>query len=463
MEPLAGRNAPDFRPKNGVRNFRAPTFVRLASATPGTSLPRGRRRSETRRFKGDACVVKGRLTLLAATLATLFAGGALAGGRTEDFWAVGRPTPRQGYQLAPVSAFPVPTPADQLPLSKLRAPEGFKVELFASDLLDARMMREGDKGTLFVSSLFVANKVYALIDKNGRREVHTVLDDAPLANGIEFHGGALYVATPKRIVRLDDIEARLDDPPKPVVVYDRFPPAPQYGWKVLKFGSDGKLYVPVGAPCNICLPADGYARILRMNPDGTGVETVATGVRNTVGFDFDPRSGDLWFTDNQPDWVSDDMPLDELNHVRRPGENFGFPYCHSGLLVDPEFGGNRRCSEFSRPAALLGAHVAPLGMRFYTGASFPEKYRGAIFIARHGPWNRPRKTADVAVAFLNDRREVITVEPFLTGFVQDEDYVGRPVDVHVMRDGSLLVSDDQNGAIYRVSYVGGQAADAPTR
>ncbi|RXF73051.1 sorbosone dehydrogenase family protein [Hansschlegelia zhihuaiae] len=355
----------------------------------------------------------------------------------------------------------MPTPADQLPTPRLKVPEGFKVETWASDVLDARMMREGAKGTLFVSSLFVANKVYAVLDKGGRREVKVVVDDTALPNGVEFKDGALYVATPRKILRFDDIENRLDSPPEPVVVYEGFPPSSQHGWKVLKFGPDGKLYAPVGAPCNICVPDKGQARILRMKPDGTGVETVAEGVRNSVGFDFDPRSGDLWFTDNQRDWVSDDMPLDELNHVTRPGkQHFGFPYCHSGLMVDPEFGGGRQCSEFSPPAALLGAHAAPLGMRFYTGRMFPEKYRDAIFIARHGPWNRPQKDADVAVAFLNDRREVVTVEPFLTGFVQDDEYVGRPVDVHVMRDGSLLVSDDHNGAIYRVSYVGEGGATA---
>lgn len=396
---------------------------------------------------------------LAACLA-LSASVGVAAERSEDFWSIGRPRTGEGYKFAPVSAFPVPTAADQLPTQRLSVPDGFKVETWASEILDARMIREGDKGTIFVSSLFVANKVYAIVDRGDRREVKVVLDDTPLPNGLEFRDGSLYVATAKQILRLDDIENRLDDPPKPVVVYDGFPPSSQHGWKVLRFGPDGKLYAPIGAPCNICAPDDRHARIIRMNPDGAGVETVATGVRNSVGFDFDPRTGDLWFTDNQRDWISDDMPLDELNHVTRPGrQNFGFPYCHSGLMIDPDFGGARSCSEFTRPAALLGAHAAPLGMRFYTGRSFPEKYRGAIFIARHGPWNRALKEADVAVAYLNDAREVVTVEPFLTGFVQDNDYVGRPVDVHVMKDGSLLVSDDHNGALYRVSYVGDKPAE----
>lgn len=402
----------------------------------------------------------GRAGALAAALIALAAGVASAADRPEDFWAVGRPKTGPGVKLAPVSAFPVPTAADQLPTPRLQVPAGFRVETWASDVLDARMMREGDKGTIFVSSLFVANKVYAIVDKGGRREVKTIVSGLAMPNGIEFKDGALYVATAREILRYDGIEDRLDDPPKPVVVYDKLPGDSPHGWKFLKIGPDGKLYVPVGAPCNVCKPDERHARIFRMNLDGSDVETVATGVRNTVGFDFDPKTGDLWFTDNQRDWVSEDMPLDELNHVSTIGQNFGFPYCHSGIMLDPEFGWGRSCDEFVKPSAMLGAHAAPLGMRFYTGSSFPPQYSGSIFVARHGPWNKTLKNADVVVVTLNDKREVTDVEPFLTGFVQDNDYVGRPVDVHVMRDGSLLVSDDHNGAIYRVSYVGDRSAEA---
>lgn len=409
-----------------------------------------------RRLRDSAGLLRAAACVLALVAAT-----AASAEKPEDFWAVGKPKSGPGTKLAPVSAFPVPTAADQLPTAKLQAPPGFKVETWASDVLDARMIREGDKGTVFVSSLFVANKVYAIVDKGGKREVKTIVSGLALPNGIEFANGSLYVATPKQILRYDDIENRLDDPPKPVVIYDKLPGDGTHGWKFLKIGPDNKLYVPVGAPCNVCETDAAHARIFRMNLDGTNVETVARGVRNTVGFDFDPRTRDLWFTDNQRDWVSEDMPLDELNHVTKLGQNFGFPYCHSGVMTDPELGWGRSCEEFVKPAALLGAHAAPLGMRFYTGASFPPVYRDAIFIARHGPWNRTLKGADVAVAFLNDRREVIDVEPFLTGFVQDNEYVGRPVDVHVMKDGSLLVSDDHNGAIYRVSYVGDAQAQNP--
>lgn len=369
----------------------------------------------------------------------------------EEPWAVGRPKADAALKLAPVAAFPVPTAPDKLP--KLKVPAGFKVEVWASGILDARSLRQGDKGTVFVSSLFVASKVYAVTDKGGKREVKTIVDKLELANGIEFYKGALYVATPKQILRLDNIEASLDSPPKPVLVTDKLPGDAHHGWKYLRVGPDGKLYVPVGAPCNICNPDERYAAIFRMNLDGSGVETVAKGVRNTVGFDFHPVTKELWFTDNQRDWLSEDMPVDELNRITAPGkQHFGFPFCHSGLMTDPEFGWGHTCDEFVKPAALLGPHMAPLGMRFYTGKMFPQKYQGAIFITRHGPWNRTKKDADVAVAFLDKNGRVTSIEPFLTGFVANNTYIGRPVDVMTMPDGSILVSDDHAGAIYRVSY-----------
>ena len=370
----------------------------------------------------------------------------------EPFWAVGRPKGEVTAKMAPVAAPPVPTPEAQLP--KLTAPPGFKVEVYQSGILDARGLRRGDKGTVFVSSLFVAGKIYAVTGEPGKRATKTILSGLELPNGIEFNKGSLYVATPKQITRYDNIEDNLDKPPAPVTVYDKLPGDVPHGWKFIKFGPDGKLYVPVGAPCNICEPdPEKYAQIFRINADGSGMEIVARGVRNTVGFDFHPRSKELWFTDNQRDWLSEDMPLDELNRVANPGkDNFGYPYCHSGMMTDPEFGWGKSCSDYVKPAALLGAHAAPLGMRFYTGTMFPAKYRNAIFIARHGPWNRTQKFADVSVAYVDGDNKVTSVEPFLTGWVKDNSYLGRPVDVLVMADGSLLVSDDHAGAIYRVSY-----------
>jgi glucose/arabinose dehydrogenase len=371
----------------------------------------------------------------------------------EPFWAIGRPKGEVTAKMAPVAAPPVPTPEAQLP--KLTAPPGFKVEVYQSGILDARGLRRGDKGTVFVSSLFVAGKVYAVTGEKGKRVTKTILSGMELPNGIEFNKGSLYVATPKQITRYDNIEDNLDKPPAPVMVYDKLPGDIPHGWKFIKFGPDGKLYVPIGAPCNICDPPATHAQIFRINADGSGMEVVARGVRNTVGFDFHPRTKELWFTDNQRDWLSEDMPLDELNRVANPGkDNFGFPYCHSGMFTDPEFGWGKKCEDYVKPAALLGPHAAPLGMRFYTGTAFPAKYRNAIFIARHGPWNRTQKYADVSVAYVDADNKVTSVEPFLTGFVKDNQYLGRPVDVLVMPDGSLLVSDDHAGAIYRVSHGG---------
>ncbi len=245
-----------------------------------------------------------------------------------------------------------------------------------------RGLRQGDKVTVFVSSLFVAGKIYAVVDKGGKREVKTIADKLMLPNGIEYYKGALYVATPKDITRYDDIEAKLDNPPKPVMVYDKLPGDVPHGWKFIKIGPDGKLYVPVGAPCNICEPPATHAQIFRMNLDGTGMESVAKGVRNTVGFDWDPKTGDLWFTDNGRDWLSETMPNDELNHLTQPGkQNFGFPYCHQGDFVDPQFGWGHSCDGTVKPALLMGPHAAALGMRFYSGKMFPAKYHGAIFVA----------------------------------------------------------------------------------
>ena len=366
------------------------------------------------------------------------------------FWAIGKPKSGPGAALAPVPAFPIATPADKLPIAKMKLPPGFK-----ANVLDARGLRQGDKGTVFVSSLFVAGKVYAIVDKGGTREVKTILEKIELPNGIEFHKGSLYVATPKAVTRYDNIEATLDKPNDPVKVYDDLPGEIPHGWKFIKIGPDGKLYLPVGAPCNICDPSsDKYAHIRRINLDGSGMEIVARGVRNTVGFDFHPKTGELWFTDNQRDWLSEDMPNDELNRLTKPGrEHFGYPYCHQGDFLDPEYGWGKSCAEYTKPATLLGPHSAPLGMRFYTGSMFPSQYQGAIFIARHGPWNKSKKYAgDIVVAHLDKNGKVTKVEPFLTGLVENNAYLGRPVDVLVLKDGSLLVSDDHNGAVYRISY-----------
>jgi glucose/arabinose dehydrogenase len=392
----------------------------------------------------------------AAALLALLAGAAFAQPAAEEpFWAKGRPKSDTAMKMAPVPAFPIATEASKLPVAKMKLPPGFKAEVYASDVLDARSLRLGDKGTVFVSSLFVAGKVYAIVDQGGKRQVKTIAEKLNAPNGIAFHRGALYVATPKDIVRYDNIEASLDKPPAPVMVYDKLPGDVPHGWKYLRVGPDGKLYVPIGAPCNICDPGDTHAKILRMNLDGSNVETVARGVRNTVGFDFDPKTGQLWFTDNQRDWLSENMPNDELNHLTQVGQHFGYPYCHQGDFADPEFGWGKNCNDYVKPVALMGPHAATLGMTFYTGKAFPAKYRGAIFIARHGPWNRTEKyAADIVVAWPDGKGGISRWEPFMTGLVENNEYLGRPVDVMVMKDGSLLFSDDHNGAVYRISYGG---------
>jgi glucose/arabinose dehydrogenase len=405
-------------------------------------------------MKADPSTLAWRLAAAALLLAGSTCAFAQQKVEEEPFWAKGRPNTDTAMKMAPVPAFPIPTAVDKLPVAKLKLPPGFKAEVWASDILDARGLRQGDKGTVFVSSLFVAGKVYAVTDQGGKRTVKTIAEKLFLPNGIEFHKGSLYVATPKDITRYDDIENKLDNPPAPVMVYDKLPGEVPHGWKFIKIGPDGKLYVPVGAPCNICEPSDRHARILRMNLDGSGVETVATGVRNTVGFDFDPKDGSLWFTNNGRDWLSEDLPNDTLNHVTQPGkQHFGFPYCHQGDFADPQYGWGKSCNDYAKPALLTGPHAGTLGMRFYTGKMFPEKYQGAIFMARHGPWNRTQKyAADIVVAWPDGKGGIAKMEPFMTGMVENNAYLGRPVDMLVMKDGSMLVSDDHNGAIYRISY-----------
>jgi glucose/arabinose dehydrogenase len=344
--------------------------------------------------------------------------------------------------------------SQSLPLEKIRLPKGFSIEVVAR-VENARGMALGDKGTLFVGSL-QAGKVYAIRLASGLpAQVFIVASGVQLPAGVAFRDGALYVSAVDRIVRLDDIENRLANPPAPVVISNRFPTETHHGWKFIAFGPDGKLYVPVGAPCNICEPdPDRYANIMRMNRDGSGLEVYARGVRNSVGFDWDPRTGELWFTDNGRDMLGDDVPPDELNHAAKAGQHFGYPYCHGGTLADPEFGHKRACSEFTAPAQNLGPHVASLGMRFYTGIQFPREYRNQIFIAEHGSWNRSSKVGNRITLVRIENGKAVAYEPFATGWLQGEQAWGRPADVLVAPDGSLLVSDDSAGAIYRISYRG---------
>ncbi len=349
----------------------------------------------------------------------------------------------------------LPASAQDLPLDKIILPKEFTIRVYGDDVPGARSMTLSPNRTLFVGTRG-AGKVYAVLDLDGDNKAEKVITIARglnSPNGVAFRYGALYVAEINRVLRYDNIETRLTDPPPPVVVNDTFPRDALHGWKFIRFGPDGMLYVPVGAPCNICKQRDErYASITRMKPDGTGREVFAHGVRNTVGFDWHPQTKELWFTDNGRDWMGDNLPPDELNHAPQEGLHFGFPYCHGRNVVDPEFGRQHQCQEFIPPAIELGPHVASLGMRFYTGTMFPDKYRNQIFIAEHGSWNRSTPIGYRITFVQLDKNHAVTYEVFAQGWLQGRTAWGRPVDVQVMPDGALLVSDDFAGTIYRISY-----------
>jgi glucose/arabinose dehydrogenase len=350
---------------------------------------------------------------------------------------------------------------ERLPLEEIHLPEGFEITLYAEGMPNARQMTLGEQGTLFVSTRTSGN-VYAVRDGNGDGQgdgVLTIASGLHMPNGVAMREGDLYVAEVNRVLRYDDIEDKLEDPPAPAVVYDDLPTEEWHGWKFIAFGPDGWLYVPVGAPCNVCERKDErYASIQRMKFDGSGIETFARGVRNSVGFDWHPVTGELWFTDNGRDLLGDDSPPCELNHAPAKGLHFGFPYCHGARISDPEFGTKRKCSEFRPPAQELGAHVAPLGMRFYDGTTFPQEYRNQIFIPEHGSWNR--STANgyrVTLVRLDEKgQRALSYEVFASGWLRPggQEAWGRPVDCFVMPDGALLVSDDRAGAVYRIQYGG---------
>ena len=341
-----------------------------------------------------------------------------------------------------------------LPLHQIKLPPGFRIAVFAHPVRGARSMTLSPAGTLFVGSTR-EGLVHAVRDrdKDGTAdEVVQVASGLNWPNGVAFRDGALYVAEINRILRYDGIEGALESPPKPAVVDDSYPKDQHHGWKFIAFGPDGLLYVPVGAPCNICLREDPYASITRLKRDGTGREVFARGVRNTVGFDWHPRTKELWFTDNGRDMLGDDVPPDELNHAPAAGLHFGYPFCHAGEIADPEFGAQKPCSGFRPPAQKLGPHVAALGLRFYTGSMFPAEYREQIVIAEHGSWNRSKKIGYRLSLVRLDGPRVRSYETFAEGWLQGQEEWGRPVDVLVMPDGALLVSDDKAGAIYRITY-----------
>ena len=338
-----------------------------------------------------------------------------------------------------------PALSQNLPLEQIKLPPGFRIEVLAQ-VPNARSLALGAKGTLFVGSRSGGDVHAVLPDKR----VVKIAEGMSMPNGVAFKDGTLYIAEVGRIFSLENIEENLKGS-KPKLFFDKLPRDVHHGWKFIRFAPDGKLYIPIGAPCNVC-DREGYAQIGFLDLQKKEFQTFAKGVRNTVGFDWHPTTRELWFTDNGRDWLGDDMPADELNRAPRAGMHFGFPHCHQGDLQDPEFGRSRKCSEFEPPARKLGPHVAALGMRFYTGTQFPAAYRNQIFIAEHGSWNRSRKIGYQISLLKIENNKVTSYEPFATGWLRGESAWGRPVDVEVLPDGSLAVSDDSAGVIYRISY-----------
>ena len=346
--------------------------------------------------------------------------------------------------------------AQSLPLSSIKLPAGFKIEVFA-EVPDARQMALSPSGTLYVGNKD-GNSVYAVKDTNGDHKADkrwVIAKGLNMPNGVAFHEGDLYIAEVSRISKLPGIESHLDNPPKPVTVNDDYPTETHHGWKYIAFGPDGKLYVPVGAPCNICERKENiYASITRINKDGSGREVYASGIRNSVGFTWHPETKALWFTDNGRDRLGDDIPSCELNVATKAGMHFGYPYCHEGTIADKEFGNKRPCSEFIPPAAKLGAHVAPLGLKFYTGSMFPASYKNQLFVAEHGSWDRSKKSGYIVALVKVSNDKATGHEVFASGWLNNDTQKvwGRPVDVLMMPDGSMLVSDDQAGVVYRISH-----------
>jgi glucose/arabinose dehydrogenase len=341
-------------------------------------------------------------------------------------------------------------------VDKIKLPPGFKISVYAR-VPNARSMCLSPSGTLFVGNRS-GDKVYAVKDDNkdgSGDKVYVVAKNLNTPNGVAFKDGNLYIAGISVIYKLNDIESHLSAPLAPQIIYNKYPTDKGHGWKFIAFGPDGKLYVPVGAPCNVCDEDNPvYASITRINDNGTGMEIFARGIRNTVGFAWHPVTKELWFTDNGRDNMGDDVPGDELNKAPEKGMHFGFPYCHQGNIPDPQFGKGKNCNDYVPPIKNLDAHVAALGMRFYTGNMFPVEYKNAIFIAEHGSWNRSIPVGyRVEVAMTDENGNVKNVQPFAEGWLQNERQVlGRPVDVQVMPDGAMLVSDDYSGTIYRISY-----------
>jgi glucose/arabinose dehydrogenase len=371
-----------------------------------------------------------------------------------DDWFLGDETEAQKGQ-APDAAPPTGVSDADLAdlMKKIKLPPGFKIEVYASGLLAARQMAWGDKGTLFVGSFGLGN-VYAVTESGGKKTVKTIIKGLKSPTGIAFRDGSLYVIDIDKLLKYENAEADLDKMPEAKVVYDDMPSYVAHGWKYIAVDKDGWFYLPFGPPFNIGIPPTSVSQIRRVDPTTGNAEIWALGVRNSVGGDVDPRTGKYWFTENARDWISDDLPSDKLNMISKIGEHFGYPYCHQGDTPDPKFAMGHKCSEFTPPVLNLGAHVAPLGMKFYTGDQFPAEYKNSILIAEHGSWNRSKyQGARIMRVTADPDGKNAKEEVFASGWLKgDKDYYGRPDDIVLNKDGSIMVADDWAGAIYRISY-----------
>jgi glucose/arabinose dehydrogenase len=373
-------------------------------------------------------------------------------------WKQGMPAAMADSTLAPLAGKMTETPRSEIPVSKLNLPDGFTVEIWAHGLPGGRAMALGDNGKIYVGTRAIG-RVYEVTDNGDRRSVRVVVDKLTQPAGVAFANGSLYVMAIDKALRFDGIEGNPNVAPVDMTAKFNLPPLQHHNWKYIRFGPDKKLYVPFGAPCNICEPTAEYAQIRRYNPDGSGMEVIARGVRNTQGFDWNPKTGELWFTDHGRDWMGDAGPQDELNRISKTGLNFGYPYCHAQGVPDADFKKADPCKGVTLPVTLMGPHAAAMGVLFYTGKMFPAEYRDTMFIARKGSWNRTTKFGfDVINVRATPDGKNVKVTPFMTGFMnpKDQSFWGRPAYLLQMPDGAVLVSDEQLGAIYRVSYARGK-------
>jgi glucose/arabinose dehydrogenase len=404
--------------------------------------------------------------IIALAVAGAFVSPALAQDKPKPppAWHQGKPAAMAESKLAPHAGKMTETPAGEIPVKKLKAPAGFKAELWATGLPGGRAMALSEDGKKVYVGTRVIGRVYEVTDAGDKRTVRTVVDKLTQPAGVAFNKGALYVFAIDKVLRFDGIAGNPNAQPQDLTAKFDLPKEQHHNWKYVAFGPDGKLYVPFGAPCNICEPpSKEYAQIRRYNADGSGKEVIATGVRNSVGFDWHPKTKELWFTDHGRDWAGDKGFEDELNKVSKVGQNFGFPYCHANGRPDPDVKKAKACEGVTKPVALLGPHAAGMGIKFYTGKMFPAEYQNSAFIARKGSWNREKPFGFDVVNVRVGEDGKVAIRPFLTGFQEGSEgykFWGRPAYVAQMPDGALLVSDEQNGAIYRISY---QRPKAPAK